>query len=361
MDSMPNKRVLDWAAAVIGSGATVDSVDSLHGGHSPWLLRIEHNGQARKVILRERVPGRMVSPFHLATGAAALRVAAQHGLTAPRLLGADLDGHAAGIPATLETVVSGSSTSPATVSPERLRVAGAAIAKTHRVSLEPRADLPLRIRSLQGTARLDKHALERRWAALYKATADREKPDVIEALCALTGWTAERARQTMVSTHSTPLLQRADDTLQAIPRPQGKTVLVHADLWAGNMVWDGDSSVTLIDWKDAGVGQAGIDLGHLRMKMVIQYGTDTAAHVLDGWQQEMGREAADLPYWDVVAAIHTPTELNNRNCEPGFDADGNKIAYTAVTERRDAFLRDALDQLDPEMTRLRHLVINVND
>lgn len=358
MGSIPSGQMLDWAAAAVVAGAKVSSVASLHDGYSPWLLHIEHGGKVREVILRARVGGRMVAPFQLATGAAALRVAEQRGLTTPRLIASDLAGHAAGAPAALETAVPGTSASPATVSPERLRTAGAAIAKVHKVPLEPQADLPLRIRSLQGPAQLEENALERRWSALYEATADRAKPGVIEALCALTGWTAERARQTMLNTHSTALLQRADDTLRAILVPQGETVFVHADLWAGNMVWDGDTNVTLIDWKDAGVGQAGVDLGHLRLKMALQYGADAATHVRDGWQQEMNRKPADLPYWDVVAAVHTPTELTDRNCEPGFDADGNKIRYTAVTERRDVFLRDALDRLDSEMTHLRRLVVN---
>jgi len=350
--------MLDWAADSVGAGARVVSVDSLHGGYSPWLLRIEYEGGPREVVLRALVAGRMVIPAQLATGAAALRAAEEHGLSAPRSLARDLDGHAAGAPATLETVVPGTSASPATVSPERLRTAGAAIAKVHKIRLEPQPDLPLRIRSLQGPAQLDEHALARRWAALYDAASDSGKSDVIGALCALTGWSVARARQVLGSTYSTPLLQRADDTLRANPIPEGETVFVHADLWAGNMVWNGDTNVTLIDWKDAGVGQPGVDLGHLRMKMAVQYGVDAAANVLDGWQQEMGREAADLPYWDVVAAVHTHTELNDQNCELGFDADGKKISYTEVTERRNAFLRDALDQLDSETTRRQHLVVN---
>lgn len=354
----PSEQMLDWAANSVGAGSRVVSVESLHGGYSPWLLRIDYEGHIREVILRALVAGRMVIPAQLATGAAALQVAEEHALSAPRSLACDLDGHAAGAPATLETVVPGTSASPAMVSPERLRTAGAAIAKVHKISLEPQADLPLRIRSLQGPAQLDEHALVRRWAALYDATAVSGKSGVVEELCALTGWSVQRVRQVLESSYSTPLLQRADDTLRAIPVPQGETVLVHADLWAGNMVWNGDTNVTLIDWKDAGVGHAGVDLGHLRMMMALQYGGDAATHVRDGWQQEMGREATDLPYWDVVAAVHTPTELNDQNCEPGFDADGNKISYTAITKRRDAFLRDALDQLVSEPVRSQYLVVN---
>lgn len=141
--------------------------------------------------------------------------------------------------------------------------------------------------------------------------------------------------------------------IKSNPPTARQTVFVHADLWAGNMMWNGDTSVTLIDWKDSGAGQAGVDLGHLRMKMAMQYGLEAARHVLDGWQQEMGREATDMPYWDVVATVHTPTELND--WEPGFDGDGNQLSNTAITERRNAFLRNALDLLDLETARLRHL------
>lgn len=280
-------------------------------------------------------------PAHLPTGAAALRIAERYGLRTSRLIAADLDGHAAGVPASLETLVQGSSASPATVSAERLQAAGAAVAKVHKVIMSPSADLPLKFRSLQGPSHLDERALHRRWAALYHATPENQRPDVIAELCELTGMTASDARQAVTSTHSTPLLQRADDVLRTCSRPNGEVVLVHADLWAGNMVWNGDADVTLIDWKDAGVGDPGVDLGHLRMQMATQYGLDTAAHVLDGWQRVSGREASHLPYWDVVAAVHTPTELDD--WARGFDHEGNRIDSKALTERRDAFLRNALD------------------
>lgn len=355
MSSPPSGQMLSWAAEAVGAGARVVAVESLHDGYSPWLLRIERGETAREVVLRAAVAGR-IFPFQIATGAAALRAAEQHGLTAARLIASDRDGRAAGAPATLETVVPGSTASPAVVSAGRLRAAGAAIAKAHKVFLEPSADLPLRVRSLQGPAQLDEWALERRWATLYRATPDSEKHAVIEALCQLTAWSTQHARQVMANTRTTPLLQRADDTVRAITRPPARTVFVHADLWTGNMVWNGDDSVTLIDWKDSGVGEPGVDLGHLRMTMALKYGLDAATHVLDGWQHEMGREFTDVPYWDLVAAVHTPTDLDV--WEPGFDKEGHRIDSRAPTGRRDAFLRNALDQLDPETAQLHHLDVS---
>jgi hypothetical protein len=49
-----------------------------------------------------------------------------------------------------------------------------------------------------------------------------------------------------------------------------------------------------------------------------------------------------VPYWDAVAALNTPTVMHGW---PGFADDGSPLDAAAVTERRDAFLRAALDQL----------------
>jgi Ser/Thr protein kinase RdoA (MazF antagonist) len=213
----------------------------------------------------------------------------------------------------------------------------------HKVPLDPQPDLPLKIRSLQGPHQDDWHALVRRWATLYEAASDSQKSAVVDAFSELTGLPADRARKVITGIHSTPLLQLADDKLREVPRPKGKVVFLHADLWAGNMMWNAETSVVLIDWKDSGVGDPGVDLGHLRMKMAVQYGPDAATHVLDGWQRESGHEATNLAYWDAVAALHTPTHLDD--WEPGFDQKGTRLRSGVLTERRDIFLRTALDQL----------------
>jgi aminoglycoside phosphotransferase (APT) family kinase protein len=342
MNTMPPESVLRWVADVVGVGANVVVVKSLHGGFSPWLLRIEHSGSTREVVLR--VAGsRGIRPRQIAIGAAALRFAERHGLAAPRLIASDLDGQAAGAVATLETAVPGSSSMPPTVSAERLRAAGAMIARVHAIPLTPQPDLPLKIRSTHADDRVEDRAMERRWAALYQATPDSEKPAVVDALCELTGWPADRAREVMSRTRFSPLLQLADELLSGIPRPQCEMVFVHGDIWAGNMLWSGDTCVALIDWKDSGVGDPGVDLGNLRMKMAIQYGPDAPAHMLDGWQRESGRHATNLAYWDAVAAAYSPAILDDY--EPGFDDQGHEVDWLAKTRRRDAFLREALDQL----------------
>ena len=78
--------------------------------------------------------------------------------------------------------------------------------------------------------------------------------------------------------------------------------------------------------------------------MALQYGQDAPAYVLEGWQRQAGRAATAVPYWDAVAALNTPTVIHGEWL-PGFADDGSPLDAAAVTERRDGFLRTALEQL----------------
>ena len=301
--------MLRWAASAV-DGTRVLSVENLsrsdHRGSGTFRLRIE--GPAARttdVILKVPVP-RWIDDGMVITNARALRVAETQGLAAPRLIAADLDGTASGTVATLETFLSGSSDLPPMVSAARLREAGAAVARVNAVVLKSQADLPHRPRPI--------------------AVDDRA---------------AERRRDRMPTT---PLLQQADERVRSHGVPAAASVFLHGDVWGGNMLWEGDRCVALIDWKTAGVGDPGVDLGSLRMQMALQYGQDSPAHVLEGWQRQAGRAAIAVPYWDAVAALNTPTVIQGEWL-PGFAGDGSPLDAAAVTERRDAFLRTALDQL----------------
>lgn len=294
MSQRPSNAVLAWAAGVVGDGATVAEVESLHPhrhrASGTFRLRIENNGTTTEVVLRVPVPG-WIGANMVATGARALQLADQHALDAPRLIASDLDGEHSGQVATLETLLPGSSALPSTVSEQRLEAAGAAIAEVHAIALAPERHLPYRPRPIA----VDDFAGDRRAGRMP----------------------------------TTALLQLADERIRAIGTPLQESVFVHGDVWGGNMLWDGDVCLALIDWKSAGAGDPGVDLGELRKQMALQYGPDAPAHVLNGWQRQAGRTAANVAYWDAVAALNTPTVLDT----------------AAVSARRDAFLQTALDHL----------------
>lgn len=202
MTHLPSQAALDWANRALGDDATVLSVESLNVGRGPYLLRVEQPARTHDVVLR--VAGR-ISLEQIVTGAAALRHAEEHGLPAPRLLAADLDGRTAGAPATLETALPGSSALPDQVSEAQLRAAGAALARVHKIPLDPRPDLPLRHHSTYPVTGYDR-ARCRRWAALYRTCSEEQKRTVVDALCEWTGVSAKWVREWVNEPLATPLL-----------------------------------------------------------------------------------------------------------------------------------------------------------
>ncbi len=313
--SHPAGQVLRWAAGALAPSARVISATGMRAGGNPWRLRLANAGAASEVVLKTGDVTADLDRQQLMTTVAALQLAAEHGLPAPRLIAADLDGSAAGALAVLMTVLPGSTKIPLVASPARLRALGAAAGALQRVALAPRPGLELRTR------------------ALYDMD--------------FAGWRK--------SVGSSPLLARAEERIASLPVPGGEPVLVHGDLWQGNTVWNGDSCSGLIDWDAAGAGSAGIDLGTLRSDVALYFGSSplpptglaAADEVLAGWQQAAGRRAEHVAYWDVAAALCTvddmayclPADLLGEHGRPDLDA-------AVLTARRDAFLAAALDELD---------------
>ena len=335
----PPDSVLRWAAAALGDGASIESVTGLHDGTSPWRLQVEGVELASEVILRTPRGPLPWERGMVATGVVGLTVADEHRLPAPRLIAYDLHGRDAGTPASLETVLPGTTGWPPTPglpTPDGWRNAGAVLAQVHRIQPRPWHNLAPRVRPIE----YDDFALQRRWATVYQRSTDEERPDVVAAFGKFQGWPKALLQWTLANVEmsplanepTSPLLHLADEVVRRHGRPGGEDVVLHGDVWPGNMVWQGDTCVGLIDWKTAGVGHPGVDLGNLRFQAAQLHGPDASELVLEGWEVEMGRRAADIASWDAVAALNTRTELD------AVDGEG-------ATERRDAFLRSALKGL----------------
>jgi Ser/Thr protein kinase RdoA (MazF antagonist) len=314
--------LLRWAVRAAAPGAEVAEVRGLRDGGSPWLLRLHlangdwsdrgggtaaststgsglgRGGTARGVVLRVGGEG---DEAGLGTEVAALALAAEHGVPAPRLLAAEV---VAGRPVVLVEQVPGSSAIPAERPPDRLRTLGRVAAALHAVALAPGPALPRRDRPI---ASVD-------FAALRRQGPPR------------------------------PLLLEAEARV-ATPPAGTPEVFVHGDLWQGNALWDGDTLTGLIDWDCAGAGAPGVDLGSLRCDAAVCFGPGAAGDVLAGWEEAAGRPAADVAHWDVVAALSTPPDMG---WFPGAIAGQGRPDLTRelLLRRRDAFLRAALDRLD---------------
>lgn len=301
----PAEQVLSWAARVVAAGARVAGFRGLREGSNPWLLRLDGGGTTAEVILKTGDVASDQQRKQFGTAAAALALAGDHGLPAPRLVAADLDGSVAGQLAMVITVLPGSSKIPLAAPAGRLRALGAAAAVLHSIPLAPRPGLPLRTHSLP----LVDFAAWRRLAGTSR------------------------------------LLALAEQRISDLPVPGGDPVFVHGDLWQGNTMWSGGSLTGMIDWDCAGAGSPGIDLGSLRLDAALYSGSSAPDEILDGWQQQAGRPPEHVAYWDLVAALCTVGDM--ADCLPPLlDHGRGDLDACMLTARRDAFLAAALQQPD---------------
>jgi len=284
----PSEQAVTWAETAIGQ--PVVATRGLREGGAPWLLSF---GDGSAAVLRNG------GAFE--TDVAALRLAAAHGIPVPQLLAANDD-------TMLLSVVRGTSAIPVEATPERLAAYGAAGALLHAVHLAPTEALPLRHRPIE----------------------------------------LEDFARMRAGNGASPLLRAAENALTGLPEPTGDTVLVHGDLWQGNTTWDGDELTAILDWDCAGVGQPGVDLGGMRLDAVLMFGIETGDIVLDGWVKQAGAPAADLAYWDVVAALNTPPDFRNRWLATIQDQGRPDVTGELLNARRDEFLENALDRLRRE-------------
>ena len=66
--------------------------------------------------------------------------------------------------------------------------------------------------------------------------------------------------------------------------------------------------------------------------------------MLTGYEHVLGRPADDVAYWDVVAALCTPPEVDWFT-DAVRDQGRTDLDQPTLLRRRDAFLRAALDRL----------------
>lgn len=287
---------LQWAATVLG--ASPIRVTGLRDGGAPWLLDLP-SGQ-RRAVLRVGADG-IQQPEREAAG---MRIAAAGGIPVPAVI-AELGG---GVPLLLIEHVTGSSRQPVTPDEERLRALGSVTARIF--TLEP-----------DGVR-----------------TGDEPLPVVPHPIPSID------FGQLRAQASPDTLLAEAERRIAAVT-PDDPVGLSHGDLWSGNVLWHEGRLVAVLDWDGFGRGCAGVDLGSLRCDAAMCYDGDAPEVVLAGWEEQAGRSADSVAYWDVVAALSTPPDISwfasaisGMTGRPDLTAD-------ILRRRRDVFLASALDRL----------------
>lgn len=297
MADIPDE-LLEWVVDTVGA-LRVIGVRGMRDGGSPWRVRLECDDGVRDVVLRIGSPNDARSVHVEST---ALTLAADHGVPVPRVLGSAEEHEP---PLLLIEAVPGSSAIPRIAPPERLHALGVAAATLQKVEVPSSA-----------------------------AFSRRDRPIPLEDFAAM------RRREP-----ARPLLVEAEERVVAATPAPTHDGFVHGDLWQGNTLWNDGALTALIDWDCAGVGPAGVDLGSLRCDAALCFGLESADGILAGWEHEVGHPAADVAYWDAVAALSTPPDMSW--FVQAISSQGRPdLTHDILLSRRDEFLRDALDRLD---------------
>jgi aminoglycoside phosphotransferase (APT) family kinase protein len=86
------------------------------------------------------------------------------------------------------------------------------------------------------------------------------------------------------------------------PEPE-RSVLLHGDFWAGNVLWRHDEIVGVLDWEEAGRGDPLIDVAVTRLDLLWAFGPRSMQAFTDHYLSRTAIDPAALPLWDLAAAL----------------------------------------------------------
>lgn len=85
-------------------------------------------------------------------------------------------------------------------------------------------------------------------------------------------------------------------------------VFLHIDYWSGNILWHEGHISAVVDWEEAGFGDAAIDVAYCRMQLYLEGLDDAAETLLQVYEQESGKQIVNLGLWELAAAARPMTD-----------------------------------------------------
>lgn len=95
--------------------------------------------------------------------------------------------------------------------------------------------------------------------------------------------------------------QRAWEVLAASP-PSEPGGFIHRDYHPANTLWVDGELTAVVDWTYASWGPPGVDLGHMRWNLLLDFGPQAADRFL-GYHQRLVGPVPHQPYWDIRTTV----------------------------------------------------------
>ncbi|ULH14657.1 aminoglycoside phosphotransferase family protein [Deinococcus sp. KNUC1210] len=278
-------RVLAWASLHLP--AAVQDVQQLPGSTSATLHRLElQDGSAAVVRQFDNTEWLKNEPDLALHEARSLERAAQGRVSTPHLLAFDETGAACGVPSVLMTCL------PGVV--ELIKQRGGSEANPVNGSPTSGDD-----RELDGSG-LNSPGLDG-WLSELAATLaqlHQLSPDGF-------GWTyftyQDVSAVQIPAWSSVPELWASAIALVQQPPPAFVPRFIHRDYHPVNVLWEQGHISGVVDWVNACVGPAGIDVGHCRVNLAQMYGVQAADTFRAAYEQQSGTR--HHLYWDVLSLL----------------------------------------------------------
>ena len=98
----------------------------------------------------------------------------------------------------------------------------------------------------------------------------------------------------------------------AAPAPYGGTpVLLHGDFWPGNLRWDGEQLVGVLDWEDCHRGDPMVDVALTRLELRYLLGPGGAERFTEAYGAQAPLNLPRLALWDCYVASAALTYMGS--------------------------------------------------
>jgi len=116
----------------------------------------------------------------------------------------------------------------------------------------------------------------------------------------------ERIPQRLQNTRE-KFIQEALHQLMTLPQTNAPSLL-HGDYWLGNVLWNDNRIVGVIDWEDAAIGDPLADLANSRLEILWAFGQEAMRQFTQAYENVSGVDVTNLPYWDLATASRKPID-----------------------------------------------------
>ena len=265
--SDPPHEDLRWVISEVGRGARILRLRpmALSSTAQHAIDVVDRSGRIHRLVLRRYVEADRLAndpwyrPGHEVE---ALRIVAEAGIPAPRLIAEDAAGDRCDVPTLLVTRIPGRPLGARPVDLERYLRQSAEV--LHLI-----------------------HGVEALRAARLPVYAPYEPPSTLS----IPAWSDR------------PMLwARVLDAL-AGPAPEDEGRFIHRDYHSGNILLARGRIMGVVDWPTACRGPRSIDVARMRLNLVGDFDAAVAARFLDLYGQQAGADWSHEPYWDLLDAV----------------------------------------------------------